>query len=175
MQFNIRGKNLEVTQALKNYVEEKLGKLNKYFLEPESINAKVLVKVYSTKQTVEVTINTHGLILRAEESSKDLYAAIDLVVDKLERQIRKNKTRLYKKIKNDSLREFKYVEEEIEDTKDSVVKRKEIDVKPMSEEEAILQMELLDHDFFAFKTIESGDINVVYRRKDGNYGVLVTK
>lgn len=175
MKFNIRGKKLEVTDALKNYVEEKIGKLDKYFSNPDNIEATVLIKVQGKEQIVEVTINTHGLILRGEENSKDLYSSIDLVVEKIERQIRKNKTRLHKKITKDKSIDFMVSETSETDDINSVVKRKLIDVKPMSEEEAILQMELLDHDFFAFKTIDNNDINVLYRRKDGNYGVLEIK
>ncbi len=175
MNFNIRGKKIEVTKALKDYVEQKLGRLNKYFSNPDNITANVLIKVQGKDQIVEVTINTHGLILRGEEVSKDLYSSIDLVADKMERQIRKNKTRLHKKITKDSLKDFHIIDDEKEENNNNIVKRKTIDIKPMSEEEAILQMELLDHDFFAFKTIDSGEINVLYRRKDGNYGILETK
>lgn len=175
MKFNIRGKKLEVTDALKSYVEEKIGKLDKYFSNPDNIEATVLIKVHGKDQIVEVTINTHGLILRGEETSKDLYSSIDLVVEKIERQIRKNKTRLHKKITKDKSVDFMINEEPEEVDANSVVKRKIIDVKPMSEEEAILQMELLGHDFFAFKNTDNSDINVLYRRKDGNYGILETK
>ena len=175
MKFNIRGKKLEVTDALKSYVEEKIGKLNKYFSDPDNIEATVLIKVHGKDQIVEVTINTHGLILRGEESSKDLYSSIDLVVEKIERQIRKNKTRLHKKVTKDKSIDFMVNDDSFDSDVSGIVKRKMIDVKPMSEEEAILQMELLGHDFSAFKTIDNNDINVLYRRKDGNYGILETK
>lgn len=175
MKFNIRGKKLEVTEALKSYIEEKLGRLNKYFEEPDNITANVLIKLNGKQQVVEVTINTHGLILRGEEANKDLYASIDLVTDKIERQIRKNKTKIRKQISKESIKDFKFVEEDVIEEEQNIVKRKIIDMKPMSEEEAILQMELLDHDFFVYKTIEDGKINVVYKRKDGNYGIIGTK
>lgn len=175
MQFNIRGKKLEVTEALKSYIEEKLGRLNKYFEEPDNITASVLMKLNGKQQVVEVTINTHGLILRGEEANKDLYASIDLVADKIERQIRKNKTKIRKKVSKESIKDFKFVEEDVIEEEQNIVKRKIIDMKPMSEEEAILQMELLDHDFFVYKTVEDGKINVVYKRKDGNYGIIETK
>lgn len=175
MQFNIRGKKLEVTEALKSYIEEKLGRLNKYFEEPDNITASVLIKLNGKQQVVEVTINTHGLILRGEEANKDLYASIDLVTDKIERQIRKNKTKIRKQISKESIKDFKFVEEDVIEEEQNIVKRKIIDMKPMSEEEAILQMELLDHDFFVYKTVEDGKINVVYKRKDGNYGIIETK
>lgn len=175
MKFNIRGKKLEVTEALKSYIEEKLGRLNKYFEEPDNITANILIKLNGKQQVVEVTINTHGLILRGEEANKDLYASIDLVTDKIERQIRKNKTKIRKQISKESIKDFKFVEEDAIEEEQNIVKRKIIDMKPMSEEEAILQMELLDHDFFVYKTIEDGKINVVYKRKDGNYGIIGTK
>ena len=172
MKFTIRGKKLKVTDAIKAYVEEKIGRLDKYFENPDNISANVLMKLSGNNQVVEVTINTHGLILRGEESNKDLYASIDLVTDKIERQIRKNKTKIHKKTSKETIRDFREFEtEEVEDNKD-VVKRKTIDMKPMSEEEAILQMELLGHEFFMYKDSETMEIAVVYKRKDGNYGVL---
>lgn len=175
MQFNIRGKKLEVTEALKSYIEEKLGRLNKYFEDPDNITASVLIKLSGKLQVVEVTINTHGLILRGEESNKDLYASIDLVTDKIERQIRKNKTKIRKQLSKESIKDFKFFEDDVIEEEQNIVKRKKVDMKPMSEEEAILQMELLGHDFFVYKTVDDGNINVVYKRKDGNYGILETK
>ena len=175
MKFTIRGKKLEVTDALKSYIEEKIGRLDKYFENPDNISANVLMKLSGNNQVVEVTINTHGLILRGEESNKDLYASIDLVTDKIERQIRKNKTKIHKKTSKETIRDFREFEtEEVEDNKD-VVKRKTIDMKPMSEEEAILQMNLIDHDFFVYKDTDTNNVNVVYKRKDGDYGVIETK
>ena len=175
MKFNIRGKKLEVTPSLKSYIEEKIGRLDKYFENPDNIEATVLIKVSGINQVVEVTINTHGLILRGEESNKDLYASIDFVTDKIERQIRKNKTKIHKKISKDTIRDFKVIESEVTEDKKDVVKRKIVEMKPMSEEEASLQMDLLDHDFFVYKDADTGSINIVYKRKDGNYGVLETK
>ena len=138
MQFNIRGKKLEVTEALKSYIEEKLGRLNKYFEDPDNITASVLIKLSGKLQVVEVTINTHGLILRGEESNKDLYASIDLVTDKIERQIRKNKTKIRKQLSKESIKDFKFVEDDVIEEEQNIVKRKKVDMKPMSEEEAIL-------------------------------------
>ena len=174
MQFNIRGKKLEVTEALKSYIEEKLGRLNKYFEDPDNITASVLIKLSGKLQVVEVTINTHGLILRGEESNKDLYASIDLVTDKIERQIRKNKTKIRKQLSKESIKDFKFVEDDVIEEEQNIVKRKKVDMKPMSEEEAILQMELLGHDFFVYKTVDDGNINVVYKRKDGTFGIIET-
>lgn len=175
MNFTIRGKKLEVTEAIKAYVEEKIGRLDKYFENPDNISANVLMRLSGKDQVVEVTINTHGLILRGEESNKDLYASIDLVTDKIERQIRKNKTKIHKKSSKETIRDFKEFEVEEKESANDVVKRKEIEMKPMSEEEAILQMELIDHDFFVYKDENTNETNVVYKRKDGNYGLIVTK
>ena len=175
MNFTIRGKKLEVTDAIKAYVEEKIGRLDKYFENPNNISANVLMRLSGKDQVVEVTINTHGLILRGEESNKDLYASIDLVTDKIERQIRKNKTKIHKKSSKETIRDFKEFEVEEKESANDVVKRKEIEMKPMSEEEAILQMELIDHDFFVYKDENTNETNVVYKRKDGNYGLIVTK
>ena len=175
MKFTIRGKKLEVTDAIKAYVEEKIGRLDKYFENPDNISANVLMRLSGKAQVVEVTINTHGLILRGEESNKDLYASIDLVADKIERQIRKNKTKIHKKSSKETIRDFKEFEVEEKEDANDVVKRKEIETKPMSEEEAILQMELIDHDFFVYKDASTSETNVVYKRKDGNYGLIVTK
>ncbi len=172
MKYNIRGNKLEVTEAIKGYVEKRLGKLDKYLENSNEITANVLIKLRGNEQVVEVTIPIKKIILRAEDSNKDLYAAIDLVVEKLERQIRKNKTRLHNRKKNEKLIEFNldYIEEIDEDS--SIIKRKKIDAKPMSEEEALLQMELLGHDFFAFKDMDTNSYAIIYKRKDGNYGII---
>ena len=175
MKFTIRGKKLKVTDAIKAYVEEKIGRLDKYFENPDEISTNVLMRLSGNNQVVEVTINTHGLILRGEEANKDLYASIDLVTDKIERQIRKNKTKIHKKSSKETIRDFKEFETEEKESSIEVVKRKKIEMKPMSEEEAILQMELIDHDFFVYKDANTNETNVVYKRKDGNYGLIVTK
>ena len=174
MKLNIRGDKLVVTDAIKAYTEEKIDKLNKYF-DNKDIEAKILVKVANNKQIIEVTIPTNKYTLRAEESNEDLYAAIDLVLDKLERQIRKNKTKLNDRYKKDNIVDFNFdiIEDYESDKEDNkIVKRKNIDIKPMDEEEAILQMELLNHDFFMFKNIDEECISVLYRRKDGKFGII---
>lgn len=177
MKFIIRGRKVEVTQAIKQCVIEKLSRLEKYFNDPEELTATVLIKIKGIDQIVEVTIPAKKLILRAEESHKDLYAAIDLVVDKLERQIRKNKTRLAKKKNKESSIDFnlKYVQNNEEKNDSKIVKHKEIEMKPMSEEEAIMQMELLGHEFFVYKDIKLDCVCVLYKRKDGDYGIIETK
>ena len=177
MKFNVHGKKIEVTDSIKNYIEEKIGKLNKYFENPDEITATALIKLRGNDQVVEVTINANSYILRGEEQHKDLYAAIDKVSDKIERQIRKNKTRMSKKVGKESLKDFVFNFEELEDntSKNDIVKRKVIESKPMNEEEAILQMELLGHEFFVFKNSETNRINVLYKRNDSNYGILEIK
>ena len=176
MEIFIRGDNIEVTKAIQDYAKEKLGRINKYIGDSESIRATVVVNVKGHNQKVEVTIPLKTVILRAEETRDDLYAAIDVVVDKLERQIRKNKTKIQsKKMKDKFSKDFMIdAIENLEDEKDEgkIVKRKAVEVKPMSEEEAILQMELLEHQFYIFKDAETNKVAVVYKRKEGNYGII---
>ena len=174
MKYNIRGQKIEITPAIRSYIEQKLGRLDKYFVHNEDITANVVIRINGLEQISEVTIPAGKMILRAEERNKDLYAAIDLVTDKLERQIRKNKTRL-KKRENKTENFFNVDFEVEEDQEAKVVKRKTLETKPMSEEEALLQMNLLGHDFFLFKDSESGNTCVLYLRKDGNYGIIETK
>ena len=170
MKLTIRGDKLVITDAIKSYIEEKLAKLDKYFENPEDLSANIVVRTRGIDQIIEVTIPIKKAILRSEESHKDLYAAIDKVTDKLERSIRKNKTKIKRrKVENmDVFLDFD-VEEE---TEQKIVKRKTIDNKPMSEEEAILQMELLDHDFFIFENMETNNTCVIYKRKDHSYGLI---
>ena len=175
MKFNIHGKKIDVTDSIKSYIEEKIGRLDKYFENPDEITATILIKLRGNDQVVEATINANKFILRGEESHKDLYASIDKVSDKIERQIRKNKTRMNKKVSKDLTMDFVLNFEEPEENNNVVVKRKVIEDKPMSEEEAILQMELLGHAFFAFRNMETNDVNILYKRKDGDYGILELK
>ena len=175
MEIIIRGSKLEITDAMEAYAKEKLTKLDKYLDGTEEAKATVLVKVRGHLNKVEVTIPLKNLILRAEESQEDFYAAIDVVIDKLERQIRKNKTRIASTKKKEA-RDFSYdyiaeIEDD-EEEEEKIVKRKKIDLKPMDEEEAILQMELLGHSFYLFKDMETDKPTLVYKRKDGNYGVI---
>ena len=175
MKFNINGKKIDVTDSIKSYIEEKIGRLDKYFENPNDITATVVIKLRGNDQVVEATINANKFVLRGEESHKDLYAAIDKVSDKIERQIRKNKTRMNKKVSKDLVMDFILDFEEPEENDNVIVKRKVIEDKPMSEEEAILQMELLGHEFFAFRNVETKDVNILYKRKDGDYGILELK
>ena len=173
MKFNIHGKNIEVTDAIRGYVESKIGRLDKYFKDTD-LEAVVNLRVRGKEQIVEVTIPASKMVLRAEEKHTDLYAAVDLVSDKLERQIRKNKTKARKNLKQTIIFNDFDVDAS-EDVDDSIVKRKVIDTKPMSEEEAILQMELIGHDFFLFKNDKTNELCVVYKRKDKGYGILEAK
>jgi putative sigma-54 modulation protein len=178
MKITVSGKNMEITDALRGAAEEKLSKLDRYF--NPNVEAHVTFRVeknksvQKAKQVIEVTIPFNGVILRGEEATDDMYKSIDLVIDILERQIRKQRTKLEKRnYGNDSLR-YQYIpapeEEESEEIK--IVKTKRFAVKPMSTEEAILQMELLGHNFYVFRDSDSEDVNVVYKRKDGNYGLI---
>ena len=175
MKFNIRGNKVEITEPIGKYVEEKIGRLDKYFENPGSLTANVLVRIRGIDQIVEVTIPAKKMILRGEERNKDLYAAIDLVSDKIERQIRKNKTRMQKKATKPSMIDFNMnFEAEENEPEETVVKRKKIEMKPMSEEEAILQMNLIGHEFFVFKDADTGEVCILYKRKDGGYGMIET-
>ena len=173
MEIIIHGDKLKITDAMKKYIEEKLEKLNKYLENGDNVRATVIVKVKNHEQRVEITIPLKAFILRSEESKDDFYAAVDKTIDKLERQIRKNKTRIMSKQvktnKDFSMSAFAD-EEDLDDKK--ILKRKKVEVKPMNEEEAILQMELLGHQFYMYKDSETNQVAVVYKRTDGNYGVI---
>lgn len=171
MNLNIRGEKIEITDAMKDYALEKLAKLEKYINNSGDITVNVLVKLRNHMQKVEITIFLQSLILRSEEEQEDFYAAIDNSIDKLERQIRKNKTRLESKNHVNKSLSFDFdVDEKEEEQK--VVKRKSVEVKPMDEEEAILQLELLGHQFYLYNDIDTGKSAVIYKRKDGNYGII---
>ena len=175
MDINIHGDKIKITDAMKDYIEEKLGRLDKYLENSENVRANVIAKVNGHQQTMEITIPLKSFILRSEETQEDFYAAVDKTIDKLERQIRKNKTRLMSRNSKPSY-DFNFEmidfdkEEEKEESK--IVKRKTIEVKPMDEEEAILQMELLGHQFYMYKDADTNKPAVVYKRNDGNYGVI---
>ena len=174
MELNIHGDKIKVTSAMKSYLVEKLEKLEKYLENSDDVRANVIVKVNGHEQTVEITIPLKSVILRSEETKEDFYAAVDKTIDKLERQIRKNKTRIMSR-KNTPSFDFNFSSVDIEEEKTDekkIVKRKTIEVKPMNEEEAILQMELLGHEFYMFKDADTDKPAVVYKRKDENYGII---
>ena len=174
MKVTVIAKNIELTSALKESVERKISKLNKYF--DSNIEARATLSVQKNRQIIEVTIPFNGVILRGEESTEDMYKSIDLVEDKLERQIRKQKTKLQRRNSGGSLRypsfNPKEVEEILEEDENKIVKTKNFYVKPMSSEEAILQMELLGHNFFVYEDSDTNKFSVMYKRKDGNYGLI---
>lgn len=175
MKYIIRSEKKENTAAIKEYIENKLSRLDKYFQDSDEIEANVLTKVNGKNQTIEVTIPTKHFTLRNEETNEDLYAAIDKIVDKLERQIRKNKEKINKKVNKTLINDFEYdlVDELSEDEK--IVKRKNVELKPIDEEEAIIQMEMLGHSFFVYKDVSTNEVCVLYKRKNGNYGIIETK
>ena len=174
MKCKIRGEKIKITVAIQEYVETKLSKLDKYFKEAD-VEASVLIRIKGKEQIIEVTIPYDKYTLRSEERREDLYAAIDLVIDKLEGQIRKTKTKLKKQVKkNDTFFNFDYELTKEEKSESKIVKRKTFEMKPMDEEEAILELELLGHDFFIYKDAHTNEVNILYKRKDGNYGVIET-
>ncbi len=175
MRYNIHGEKVEITSAIRSYIEDKIGKLDKYFENSDSLDANVVIKVRGKSQKIEITIPAMHYTLRSEESHNDLYAAIDLTVDKLERQIRKNKTKINSRIKKNIIKNFEMdLEDSFQEDNSSILKRKKIDMKPMDEEEAILQMNMLGHSFFVFKNVDTNSVCVLYLRKDGNYGIIET-
>ncbi|WP_062354179.1 ribosome hibernation-promoting factor, HPF/YfiA family [Bacillus kwashiorkori] len=182
MRFNVRGENIEVTPALREYAEKKIAKLERYFTESPNANVHVNLKVYQDKKTkVEVTIPLPNLVLRAEEVNTDMYAGIDLITDKLERQIRKHKTKINRKSREIGRKELFVTngnvskEDSIETDNDiEIVRMKRFDLKPMDSEEAVLQMNLLGHSFYVYTDAETNSTNIVYRRKDGRYGLIET-
>ena len=176
MKITLRGKNIEITEAIEEKVSEKLSKLDKYFIVSENVEAKVLVRTYPYGQKIEVTIPTEYVLLRAEVVDQDLYNAIDLVIDKLEGQIRKYKTRLNRKSRDNKLAfNLASIEPLDDEEEDVLVKTKTITPKPMDMEEAIMQMELIGHSFFVYRDTETDAISIVYRRNDGNYGLIETE
>ena len=172
MRIIVRGKNIDVTPALRDYVEKKVGKLAK--LLDDVTEAMVTLSVERERHIVEVTLPVGGRLLRGEMASGDMYASIDLVMDKLEKQVEKYKTKLARKIKNGSVLDMvaPRSQEKDKNGEPQLVRTKRFPVKPMPVEEALLQMNLLGHDFFVFRNADTEEVNVVYCRKDGNYGLI---
>ena len=179
IKYSIRGENLEVTEAIRDYVVSKLEKIEKYFQADQELDARVNLKIYREKTAkVEVTIPLGSITLRAEDISQDMYGSIDLVTDKIERQIRKNKTKIERKNRNKVSTSHLFTDALVEDSdvaQAKVVRSKQIDLKPMDLEEALLQMDLLGHDFFIYIDVEDETTNVIYRREDGDIGLLEAK
>lgn len=175
--FTVRGKNIEITPSLREYVEKRVGKVTKYFEKVGEIT--VLLTVSKGRHIVEVTVPVQGgILLRGEEATMDMYTSIDLVVEKLERQIHKQKTKLARRFRGGGFKvDAVQSQGALPDVHDegeeyTIVKTKKFVVKPMDVQEAIMQMNLLNHNFFVFRDSETEDVNVVYRRTDGNYGLI---
>ena len=173
MLLNFVGKNIELTESLKNVAEKKFSKLDKYF--SEEVEARVVFSTVREEQTVEVTIFLPKTIIRAEETTDDMYSSMDNAVDALARQIRKHKTRLKRRYQNnETIRFDELMDKEAakDEPEHKIVKRKNFELNPMNEEEAILQMDLLNHNFFVFLDGDTDGVSIVYKRKDGNYGKI---
>ncbi len=172
MKFIVIGKNIDVTAGLKEAVESKLGKLERYFTADTEVH--VTLSVQKNRQKIEVTIPVKGGIIRSEEESDDMYVSIDLVEEIIERQLRKYKTKLVAKQQEGGSFNQDFIDEEDEDFDDEikVVKTKKFGIKPMYAEDACLQMELLGHNFYVFSNAETDEVNVVYKRKNGTYGLI---
>lgn len=171
MQITVRGKNIQITDALRDYATKKVERLSKYFDRP--VEAQVMLTVEKDRHTVEVTAMVDALILRGEESSPDMYASIDLVADKLEKQIDRYKTRISRRLRTNGFKNGAAIPAmPDEDEGPRIVRSKRFPMKPMPVEEAVLQMNLLNHDFFVFMNAETENFAVVYKRKDGHYGLI---
>ncbi|NLC96414.1 MAG: ribosome-associated translation inhibitor RaiA [Erysipelotrichaceae bacterium] len=175
MRFEIIGKNIDVTEAMKLKIEKKLSFLEKYLLIDSDTMARVVCRVYPNTQKVEITIPTKVGQLRAEVEHDDFYAALDLAIDKLEDQIRRQKTRLSRKHRDKLARAFIEEDQTLLKKGDVPVKTKTINPEEMDVEEAIMRMEMLGHSFFIYNDIETETIAVVYRRNDGKYGLIETE
>jgi putative sigma-54 modulation protein len=181
MDITVKGKNIEVTEALESYIKKKLGKIGRFFDRISDV--QVMLSTGGSKssgiiQKVEVTARIDGKIIRAQEATSDMYASVDLVVDKLERRIKTFKGKLMNRgrgrvsEKAEETEEVTRQEEAEEALSDRIIRRKRLTITPMSVEEALLQMELLGHDFFIFINADTSEINIVYSRKEGGYGLI---
>ena len=171
MKFIILGKNIDVTPALKTAVEEKIGKLEKYF-NPET-EVHVTLSVEKERQKIEVTIPVKGNIIRSEQVSNDMYVSIDLVEEVIERQLKKYKTKLVSQKQSVDFFKQEYVDKDFADEEEiKIIRSKKFDIKPMYPEDACIQMELLGHNFFVFCNAETDQVNVVYKRKGNTYGLI---
>jgi len=171
MEFKIIGKNIEVTDGLRAHVEDKLGRLEKYFTSETKVN--VTLSVEKDRQKIEVTIPVKGSIIRSEQVSNDLYVSIDLVEEVIERQLKKYKNKLVDQEKNAGYFKQEYVDKDFADDDEiKIIRSKKFDIKPMYPEDACVQMELLGHSFYVFVNAESDQVNVVYKRKGNTYGLI---
>lgn len=171
MKFIISGRNIEVTEGLRTAVEDKIGKLEKYFTSDTEVH--VTMSVEKDRQKIEVTIPVKGNIIRSEQVSNDMYVSIDLVEEIIERQLKKYKTKLVDKKQSAGFFSQDFIEKDYMDEEEiKIVRTKKFDIKPMYPEDACIQMELLGHNFFVFCNAETDEVNVVYKRKGNTYGLI---
>ena len=171
MKFIIIGRNIDITEGLKSAVQEKLGKLERYFTPETEIH--VTLSVEKDRQKIEVTIPVKGNIIRSEQVSSDMYVSIDLVEEVIERQLRKYKTKIVNQQQAGGNFQKEFVEDEfLEDEEVKIIRTKKFGIKPMYPEDACVQMELLGHSFYVFRNAETDEVNVVYKRKGNTYGLI---
>lgn len=169
MNVIVNGRHLHVTSGLKDYAGEKIRKFERYF--PNITEAVVTLSVEKYRHKAEAMLNADGFLIQAEAVTEDIFSAIDEVSEKLEKQIKKYKEKLVSHRKGEGKKQIQPPSKTTTET-GAIIKRKRFDLKPMEPDEAVMQMELLDKDFYVFTNISSNDINVVYRRKDGNFGLI---
>jgi putative sigma-54 modulation protein len=182
MDVMVKGRNMSVTEALERYAFEKVERVRKFFDDERSVSRAEVELIHernpsiSEPEVAEATLFINGAVLKAREASEDMYASIDRMSDKLERQVKRYRgrqiDRWHGQLRGLSIEPESAVPESEEEIEARIVRTKQFQMKPMGAEEAVLQMELLDHDFFVFTSADTGDINVVYRRRDGNYGLI---
>ena len=171
MKFIISGRNIDVTEGLRAAVEDKIGKLEKYFTSDTEVH--VTMSVEKDRQKIEVTIPVKGNIIRSEQVSNDMYVSIDLVEEIIERQLKKYKTKLVDKKQSTGFFSQDFIEKDYMDEEEvKIIRSKKFDIKPMYPEDACIQMELLGHNFFVFCNAETDEVNVVYKRKGNTYGLI---
>ena len=170
MRFIITGRNIDITEGLKSAVEEKLGKLDRFFAPETEVN--VTLSVEKERQKIEVTIPVKGNIIRSEQVSSDMYVSIDLVEEVIERQLKKYKNKIVDKQQNAAAFAQEFVEKDYDDDEVKIIRTKGFGIKPMDPEEACVQMELLGHNFYVFFNSETEEVNVVYKRKGNTYGLI---
>ena len=170
MRFIITGRNIDITEGLKSAVEEKLGKLDRFFAPETEVN--VTLSVEKERQKIEVTIPVKGNIIRSEQVSSDMYVSIDLVEEVIERQLKKYKNKIVDKQQNAAAFAQEFVEKDYDDDEVKIIRTKRFGIKPMDPEEACVQMELLGHNFFVFRNSETDEVNVVYKRKGNTFGLI---
>ena len=171
MNLVISGKNLDITEGLRSAIEEKIGKLERYFTDTTEVH--VTLSTEKNRQKIEITIPMKGSIIRAEEVSSDMYVSIDLVEEVIERQLRKYKNKLIDKEQNAAHLSQSFIEaDDFEDEDIQIIRSKKFEMKPMDQEEACFQMELIGHNFFVFRNSETDEVNVVYKRKGNTYGLI---